>query len=118
MLGASLKKAEETLESAMSLLHQLSGENERWKKQVQSLTAELSQVPVRSLLASAFMTYLAPENEKVREATLHDWCQTVSLDSFNFRTFLSSEAQMLTWKKEGLPADSLSQENAIMIVNA
>ena len=24
---------------------------------------------------------------------------------------------MLTWKKEGLPADSLSIENAIMIVN-
>lgn len=25
---------------------------------------------------------------------------------------------MLTWKKEGLPADSLSMENAIMIMNS
>jgi dynein heavy chain 2 len=40
------------------------------------------------------------------------------ISEFNFRTFLCTEAQMLTWKKEGLPADSLSMENAIMILNA
>ena len=39
------------------------------------------------------------------------------LSEFNFRTFLSTESQLLTWKKEGLPADTLSMENAIMILN-
>lgn len=39
------------------------------------------------------------------------------MQEYNFRTFLSSETQMLTWKKEGLPADTLSVENAIMIVS-
>lgn len=42
----------------------------------------------------------------------------VRINEFNFRTFLSAESLLLTWKKEGLPADILSQENAIMILNA
>jgi hypothetical protein len=37
MLEASLKKAEETLEAAQNLLHQLSGENQRWSAQVDTL---------------------------------------------------------------------------------
>jgi hypothetical protein len=37
---------------------------------------------------------------------------------YSFKNFLSSEQEMLTWKKEGLPADSLSVENAIMIMNS
>jgi len=31
---------------------------------------------------------------------------------------MSNESEMLTWKKEGLPADMLSMENAIMIMNS
>jgi len=31
---------------------------------------------------------------------------------------LVNEAQLLTFKKEGLPADNLSMENAIYILNA
>jgi hypothetical protein len=37
MLEASLKKAEETLEAAQNLLYQLSGENQRWSAQVDTL---------------------------------------------------------------------------------
>lgn len=48
---------------------------------------------------------------------LHEWCQALRVPEFNFRTFLSTESQLLTWKKEGLPADTLSMENAIMILN-
>jgi dynein heavy chain 2 len=51
----------------------------------------------------------------VREKTLAEWCNTLQIQDYNFRTFLSSETQMLTWKKEGMPADTLSVENAIMI---
>lgn len=30
--------------------------------------------------------------------------------------FLSSESEQLTWKSEGLPADDLSMENAVVIL--
>ena len=79
---------------------------------------ELSLVPMKSLLSSAYITYLGGANENIRESTLNEWLSAVRIGQFNFRTFLSTESQLLTWKKEGLPADILSQENAIMILNS
>lgn len=116
-LEAELKQAESILNQASSLLQQLSGENERWNKQVKGLEEEMSLVPVRSLISSAYLTYLGSQNENVREKTLMDWLSAIKLKDFSFTNFLSSEAEMLTWKKDGLPADSLSKENAIMILN-
>ena len=100
------------------MLSQLSGENERWKKQIISLEQELALVPVKCLLSSAYITYLGKANESMREKVLHEWLSMIRLSEFNFRTFLSTESQLLTWKKEGLPADTLSMENAIMILNS
>lgn len=54
----------------------------------------------------------------MRDKTLKEWLSLTRINEFNFRTFLSTESQLLTWKKEGLPADTLSMENAIMILNS
>lgn len=78
----------------------------------------MSLVPVKALISSAYLTYLGGKNESFREKTLAEWLKTVQCENFSFKNFLSSEAQMLTWKKEKLPADGLSMENAIMIVNS
>ena len=78
----------------------------------------MALVPVKSLLSSAYITYLGQANESMREKVLHEWLSMIRLSEFNFRTFLSTESQLLTWKKEGLPADTLSMENAIMILNS
>jgi dynein heavy chain 2 len=117
-LEAELKQAESILNQAQSLLNQLAGENDRWSVQVKNLENEMSLVPARSLISSAYLTYLGSQNEIVREKTLQNWLSAVKMNKFDFRNFLSSEAEMLTWKKEGLPADSLSTENAIMIINS
>lgn len=58
ILEASLRKAEETLNAAQNLLGQLSGENQRWRMQVDELQRALSMVPAKSLLSSAFIVYL------------------------------------------------------------
>jgi dynein heavy chain 2 len=58
VLKAGLKKATQTLSSAQNLLHQLSGENERWRSQVNTLQREMAMVPFKSLLSSACITYL------------------------------------------------------------
>jgi len=78
----------------------------------------MSLVPIRSLISSAYLTYLGSQNEIVREKCLTDWVSAVKTQEYSFTNFLSSEAEMLTWKKEGLPADTLSTENAIMILNS
>jgi dynein heavy chain 2 len=70
------------------------------------------------LLSAASIIYLGGVNETDRELNLNNWAQAVRVQEFNIRTFLSNEAQLLTFKKEGLPADNLSMENAIYILNA
>ena len=82
---------------------------------MQQLTEKMQLLPARSLLSSAYITYMGGQNENVREKILMEWLSATKMSDFNFRTFLSTETQMLTWKKEGLPADTLSVENAIMI---
>jgi dynein heavy chain 2 len=78
----------------------------------------MALVPIKSLLSSAYITYLGGENESSREVHLSSWCGSLRVEDFNIRTFLATEAQLLTFKKEGLPADRLSMENAILILNA
>jgi dynein heavy chain 2 len=78
----------------------------------------MSLVPSKALISSAYLVYLGGQNETFREETLKQWLTTIKVESYSFKNFLSSEAQMLTWKKEKLPADSLSMENAIMILNS
>lgn len=77
----------------------------------------MSLVPSRALISSAYLIYLGGANENVREVQLRDWLSAFKQQDYSFRNFLSSEQEMLTWKKEGLPADTLSMENAIMIMN-
>jgi dynein heavy chain 2, cytosolic len=75
-------------------------------------------VPSRALISSAYLTYLSSANETMRDQQLREWLSGFKSPDYNFRNFLSSESEMLTWKKEGLPADNLSMENAIMIMNS
>lgn len=75
-------------------------------------------VPSKSMLSSAVITYLGGENETTREKMISEWTQMVRLGaSFDFKSFMCAESQLLVYKKEGLPADTLSMENAIMILN-
>ena len=106
------------MEAATALLGQLSGENERWKQQCATLAEEDNLIPIKSLLSAASIVYLGAVNEKDRELHLKNWMEALRVHDFNIRTFLASEAQLLTWKKEGLPADNLSMENAIYILNS
>jgi len=77
---------------------------------VQVLEREMSLVPFKSLVSSAYITYMGSHNEVVREQTLQNWLSAIKLSEFKFTNFLSTEQQMLTWKKEGLPADNLSRK--------
>ncbi len=42
----------------------------------------------------------------------------VQVDDYDFCRFMSSESELLAWKAEGLPGDSLSGQNAVVILNA
>ena len=43
------------------------------------------------------------------------WKKVVNVNNFSMRQFMSTESDQLIWKGQGLPSDSLSVQNAIVI---
>ncbi|XP_013392185.1 cytoplasmic dynein 2 heavy chain 1, partial [Lingula anatina] len=117
-LKIELEKEEKTIEDAENLVGKLDGEYRRWNDQVGELTAELGELPMRALLASAFISYLSAEPEDVRRNMLQQWMDMAGVKGFDMRRFLSTESEQLIWKGEGLPSDDLSMENALVILQS
>mmetsp|Transcript_8125 Transcript_8125/g.10764 ORF Transcript_8125/g.10764 Transcript_8125/m.10764 type:complete len:2280 (+) Transcript_8125:2-6841(+) len=117
-LRAQLETAQDTLDKAQHLLGQLSGEQTRWSEQSKALQFDLNTLPKQMLLAAGFQTYLVKAPESVREEVVSSWCELTGLKGFSFKKLMSTESQLLIWKSKGLPADDLSQENALVIANS
>ena len=115
-LRIEVEKQVETIAAAENLVGKLEGEHKRWATQVQDLTSELEQLPMRALLAAGFITYLSQTPEDMRRNMLDQWMGHVHVENFNLRQFLSTESTLLLWKGEGLPSDDLSIENALVIL--
>jgi hypothetical protein len=85
-------------------------------KKLQELTVNLSELPLQALLAAAFIAYLSGLAEEHRRTVLEHWRERLGLENFSLRQFLASEQELLVWQGQGLPADNLSIENAITII--
>eukprot|EP01116_Phalansterium_solitarium_P024805 TRINITY_DN91_c0_g1_i4.p1 TRINITY_DN91_c0_g1~~TRINITY_DN91_c0_g1_i4.p1 ORF type:complete len:4085 (+),score=2013.94 TRINITY_DN91_c0_g1_i4:171-12425(+) len=115
ILKVELDKAEAILNSATSLFGKLGGEKQRWDQTVSEITKHLQQLPASSLMCAGFVTYLGHTPEDLRRQMLSQWAQTLNVNDFNFTRFMSTESELLQFKAQGLPADDLSMENAIII---
>ncbi|PAA68244.1 hypothetical protein BOX15_Mlig013490g1 [Macrostomum lignano] len=116
-LKVDLDKANETIQAAENLVSKLDGEHQRWNQQMQSMDSELDELPVRSLLAAAFICYMPAAPEDQRLSQVKTWLSATEIsDHFDLRRFLTSESEQLIWKSEGLPSDDLSVENGIVIL--
>ncbi|XP_069679211.1 cytoplasmic dynein 2 heavy chain 1 isoform X2 [Periplaneta americana] len=111
-----LNKAQETINAAEGLVGKLNDEYERWKSQLTELSQDLRQLPVNSLLAAAFITYLSLAPEDQRRTLMTEWQELLGVNNFSFTTFLGSEKEQLQWLSEGLPSDQLSVQNALIIL--
>ena len=117
-LKLSLVKTEETLQRAQALLEGLGGEKGRWERQHAMLENTVKTLPAQILVAAGFVTYLAKATEDMRADAIAEWEAITGLQKFDVLRLLSSESTMLTWKSEGLPADQLSMENALVILSS
>jgi dynein heavy chain 2 len=84
--------------------------------QLTELSQDLKQLPVNSLLAAAFITYLSMAPEDLRQSLMSEWQDELSMNNFSFTAFLASEKEQLQWLSEGLPSDQLSVQNALIIL--
>ncbi|KAF5303585.1 hypothetical protein FQR65_LT08186 [Abscondita terminalis] len=112
-----LRAAQSTITTAEGLVNKLNDEYERWKSQLKELSDEVESLPNNCLLAAAFITYLSSEPEDSRKFILDKWLEAMSVEAFSLVQFLSTEREQVQWQSEGLPADQLSLQNAIMIFN-
>ncbi|KAG7479772.1 hypothetical protein JOB18_034928 [Solea senegalensis] len=117
-LEAEVTKAQDTISAAQQLISQLDGEHTRWNTQMSEIKNELDTLPVRTMLAAAFITYLSAAPEDRRKHSLETWMAQSGLQKFDLRSFLCSESEQLIWKSEGLPSDDLSMENALVILQS
>lgn len=117
-LKAGLKRAEDTLSAARSLLDKLGGERGRWEAQLKTFEESLQRLPVNALLAAASLTFLPAEPEDRRRHYTSLWGQQAGAKGFDLRGFMSTESEVLVLKSEGLAGDDVSVENAICILNS
>ncbi|XP_040902456.1 cytoplasmic dynein 2 heavy chain 1 [Toxotes jaculatrix] len=115
-LEAEVTKAQDTITAAEQLISQLDGEHTRWNTQMSEIKNELDTLPIRAMLAAAFITYLSAASEDRRRHCLETWMAQSGLQKFDLRSFLCSESEQLIWKSQGLPSDDLSMENALVIL--
>ena len=95
-----LSKIQPVLDAAREAMRHI-----RSDKQV-DIGKDLEALPLSALLASGFVTYLAPFPEDVRKEMLQDWSNQIGCKEYS----VSCKSELLVLKGEGLPADELSIE--------
>jgi dynein heavy chain 2, cytosolic len=117
-LKSSLEAEEEKLNAARNLLSKLVVERDRWAQQDKDLQSSAESLPMNSILAAAFATYLPGCAEDLRSQKIQEWSSILGAPKFSMIDFLSTESDRLSMKAKGLPSDSLSMENAVSILNS
>ncbi|CAJ0594203.1 unnamed protein product [Cylicocyclus nassatus] len=112
-----LEKEQDTIRVAGTLIDRLSGEFARWQVQMEALSREMENVERCALVTAAFVTYLGGSSERTRIDVLRSLQQIYKLQDFDPVTFCATETEQLNWKNHGLPSDTLSIENAVMMLN-
>jgi dynein heavy chain len=119
------RKAEETelkLERAGKLVSGLAGERERWEASVGDLEEQIGYLVGDCLVASACLSYIGPFLSQYREELVQKiWLQQVRElnvpcnPDFTFALFLSRPTTVRGWNIQGLPSDSFSTENGVIV---
>ncbi|XP_075914114.1 dynein axonemal heavy chain 2-like [Petromyzon marinus] len=121
-LRRSAEEMEVKLERAGALVAGLAGEKARWELTVQGLEVDLGFVVGDCLMAAAFLSYMGPFLSNYREQIVSNiWMKQMRelgvpcSPAFSFSAFLSSPTTAREWSRQGLPSDSFSTENGIIV---
>ena len=109
------------LATAEKFIGLLASNNERWKKDVERLKSDKINIAGDCLLGSSFVSYIGVFNSFFREKLIAKWQSLILAkdikvtDNIDIVHTLSTEAEILKMKAEGLPSDPFSTENAVII---
>ena len=109
------------VDRAESLMKSLTQESERWSKSSEGFQAILRNLVGDGLQMAAFLTYSGFFTFNTRRSLLQQWRNALDLLGIEFRDdlsmieSLSKASERLEWQSQGLPADSLSLENGVIL---
>ena len=109
------------VDRAESLMTSLSQESERWSKSSEGFQAILRNLVGDGLQMAAFLTYSGFFTFNTRGLLLQQWRSALDLLGIEFREdlsmieSLSKASERLAWQSQGLPSDSLSLENGVIL---
>ncbi|XP_065655373.1 dynein axonemal heavy chain 7 isoform X2 [Hydra vulgaris] len=112
------------LERAEKLINGLGGENERWSKRAKELEKLYKNLAGDVLVSSAVIAYLGAFTSSYRQEQTEKWTKSCSLagvscsDSVSATLTLGDPVKIRSWNIFGLPNDSFSVENSIIISNS
>lgn len=109
------------LERAEQIIGGLGGEKGRWKQISIDLGKSYPFLTGDVLISSGIIAYLGAFTQRYREAQLEDWVERVrklnipTSGDYNFNNTLGNPIEIRAWTIAGLPADSFSVDNGIIV---
>ena len=120
-IKSEMERVEFKVNRSVKLLDSLSSERSRWEESSKSFETQISTMVGDVLVASAFLAYGGLYDQQFRKAMTDDWLEQLSLSNISYKQhnaitgFLSNADEQLLWQNNGLPADDLCTENAIIL---
>ncbi|CCI43009.1 unnamed protein product [Albugo candida] len=113
---------EQRLVRAEALISGLSVEGARWKRSVASLEQSNTNLIGDIFLAAACIAYYGPFNGSFRQKMATLWLDSLKQlqipcsSSYSLNGVLSTPTEIRQWQLNGLPTDSTSTDNAILVL--
>ena len=123
-LSRKVEECNVKLTRAGKLISGLGGEKQRWALSVDQFDLKLNNIIGDILLASGAIAYLGPFTAEYRAALSREWVGSVlqlkipHSENTSLWEALGDSVKLREWEINGLPKDSLSRDNAIIVNNS
>ena len=120
-LEAEQNLTRERLERAEELTTGLADEQVRWKQRTEELDEQLRSLTGDMILAAASISYCGPFTGQYRSEMVTEWIESIRelqvpfSDDYTLSKALGDPVRIREWQMAGLPTDSVSTENGILV---
>jgi dynein heavy chain len=120
-LAYQVDLCEKKLIRAESLIESLGGEKVRWTENAKLLAVDYTNLTGDVIVASGLIAYLGAFTPDFRESAVKEWSELSNAkgipgsEKFQLETCLGEPVKIRNWVIQGLPNDSFSRENGIII---
>ncbi|KAL2653916.1 hypothetical protein R1flu_022044 [Riccia fluitans] len=124
VLAKQASDCEKKLSNADKLIGGLGGERTRWIANIKTLEVDIKNVIGDVVVAAGAIAYTGPFTPSYRERFNLDWVKLVATlgiphtQGITLQGCLKDPVKMRAWNIAGLPSDSLSEDNGIIVSKA